>query len=169
MKLDLRVAAAIAVTLVAALALRAGAQDKPAAGPTGRTAVLNVRECMDALRNQGMAEINEEIVKMQQADSGRATDLNPQERNRIRTKILDHYNKRRLEVYTAVVRLAGTVAKEKGFDLVQRADLMPAPVSGDPELMTQIYSRDLVYFDPGIDITSEVLDRINKEHAARKK
>jgi len=166
MRLDARIAAVIAVTLVAALALGAR-QEKPAAG--GRTAALNVRDCMDALRNQWMAEINEEIIKMQQADSGRATDLNPQERNRIRTKILDHYNKRRLELYSAVVRVAGAVAKERGFDLVARAEVLPAPASGDPDLMAQIYSRDLVYSDPAIDITGEVLERINREHAARKK
>src|SRR5437870_516143 len=97
MKLDLRAAALVAVLLAAALAVGASGQDK-----APRSGVLNVRECMDKARNQWMAEIDQEILKIQEADSGRATDLNPQERARIRTKNLDLYNKRRLELYGAV-------------------------------------------------------------------
>lgn len=164
MKLDFRAGAVFAVLLAAALALGASGQDK-----APRSGVLNVRECMDKSRNQWMAEIDQEILKIQEADSGRATDLNPQERARIRLKNLDHYNKRRLELYAAVVRHAGAVAKERGFDLVHRVDRMPLAESGDPDLMTQIFTRDIVVSDPGIDITAEILDRINKEHAGRKK
>jgi Skp family chaperone for outer membrane proteins len=163
MKLDARGAAALAVLLAGALALGASSQEKT------RIGVLNVRECMDKTRNPWMAEIDDDVVKMQQADAGRASDPNPGERNRIRTKILDHQNRRRLELYAAIVRISGTVAKERGFDLVQRADRMPSAESGDADVQGQIYGRDVVHADPGIDITSEVLDRVIKEHAARKK
>src|SRR5690349_4603696 len=139
MKLDPRAATVIAVTLIAALAL-AAAQDKPAAG--ARSGTLNVRDCMDKTRNQWMAEIEQELAKMQEAASGRATDLNPQERARIRTKHLDHANKRRLELYAAIVRIAADVAKERGFDLVHRIDRVPTVESGDPDLMAQIFSRE---------------------------
>jgi Skp family chaperone for outer membrane proteins len=166
MKLDPRLGAVVALVLAAALAIGAS-QDKAPAG--ARSGVLNVRECMDASRNAWMAEINQEILKIQEADSGRATDLNPQERKRIYVKNLDHYNKRRLELYTAVVRHAGDVARERSFDFIQRADLMPTAASGDPDLMERIYARELIYHDPGIDITGEVLARVNKEYAARKK
>jgi Skp family chaperone for outer membrane proteins len=166
MKLDPRSAAALAVLLAAALALGA-TQDKAAAG--ARVGVLNVRECLDKARNPWMAEIEEELLKMQQADSGRASDPNPGERSRIRAKILDHANKRRLELYAAIVRISGAVAKERGFDLVQRADRVPTAEPGDADVMSQLATRDIVYADPGIDITSEVLDRVVKEHAARKK
>jgi Skp family chaperone for outer membrane proteins len=167
MRLDPRASAVFAVILVGALAVRAGGQDK--AAPGGRTAVLNVRECMDSARNQWVLEIQQEILKMQEADAGRATDLNPRNASGSNVKNLDHYNKRRLELYGAIVRIAGAVAKERGFDLVHRADPMPLAASADPELMAQIFARDPVYYDAAIDITNEVLERLNKEAAARKK
>jgi Skp family chaperone for outer membrane proteins len=179
MKIDLRSAAAIAVLLAAALALQASgqdksfdlalpglAQDKPAGARTG---VLNLRDCMDKSRNRWIADIEQELQKMQEAESGRATDLNPQERARIRTKILDLSNKRRLEVYNEVVRLSGAVARERGFDLVQRVDRMPVIESGDTDLLAQIDRRGIVHYEPAIDITGEVVERLNKDHAARKK
>jgi Skp family chaperone for outer membrane proteins len=166
MRLDPRAAAAVAVTLVAALALGAS-QEKPPAGP--RSAVLNVRDCMDKSRNPWMAEIDQELARMQEAASGRASDLNPQERARIRTKHLDLYNKRRLELYAAIVRISGELAKERGVDIVHRSERLPVVESGDPDLMAQIYSREIVHADPVVDLTSEVLERVNKEHAGRKK
>jgi len=167
MRLSPRVAALAAVLLAAALAVAASGQDKAPAG--ARSGVLNIRDCMDKGRNPWMAEIDQELATMQEAASGRASDLNPQERTRIRTKHLDYYNKRRLELYAAVVRIAADIAKERGFDVVQRLERFPTVETGEPELMAQIYSREVVHADPGIDITNEVLDRIAKEHAGRKK
>ena len=164
-------AAAAAVALALAIAVQgpasAGSQDKPGAG--ARACVLNLRDCMDKTRNTWIAEIEQELQKAQEAESGRATDLNPQERARIRTKILDLSNKRKLEVYTEIVRLSGAVAKERGFDLVQRIDRMPVIESGDTDLAAQIDRRGIIHFEPSIDITNEVLERINKANASRKK
>lgn len=154
--------ALIAVLLPCALAFHS--QDKGA-----RVGVLNIRDCMDKARNNRIAEIDAEVAKVQEAESGRATDLNPQERARIRTKILDLSNKRKLEVYSEVVRLSAVIAKERGFDLIQRSDRMPSVDSGDTDLSAQIERRTIVHHDPSIDITTEVLDRINKDHPAKKK
>jgi len=164
MKLNIA-AAGIAALLVAGLVGQA--QDKPA--PAARAGVLNLRDCMDKTRNHWIAEIEQEVQKLSDAESGRATDLNPQERARIRTKILDLSNKRRLEVYGEVVRISGEVSKERGFDLIQRVDRMPVFESGDTELAAQIDRRFVVHYDPSIDITAEVVERLNKVHAARKK
>ena len=161
----MKTAAVVAVLLAAALA--AGAQNNPA--PGARTGVLNLRDCMDKSRNAWIAEIDAEIHKMQEADAGRVIDLNPKERARIKTKILDHSNKRRFEVYAEIVRLSGVIAKERGFDLIQRVDSMPAVESGDPDVTAQLDRRPVVHFDPSIDITAEVLERLNREHAAKKK
>ena len=158
-------AAVLAVLFAAALAARA--QNTPA--PAARAGVLNLRECLDKTRNTWIAEIDAEVQKMQEADSSRAIDLNPKERTRIKTKILDHSNKRRFEVYTEIVRLSGVVAKERGFDLIQRVDPMPVVESGDADLMAHLDRRPIVHHDPSIDITAEVLERLNREHAARKK
>lgn len=157
--------AVIAVLLLSALILQA--QNAPA--PGARAGVLNLRDCMDKARNHWIADIEQEVHKVQEAESGRATDLNPQERARIRTKILDLSNKRRLEVYNEVVRISGVVAKERGFDLIQRVERVPAFESGDTDLVAQLDRRSIVHFDPAIDITSEVVERINRQYGERKK
>ena len=167
MRITPTASAAVAFLLLAALALQARQQNNPA--PGARTGVLNLRECTDKARNAWIAEIDAEVQKMQEAEAGRATDLNPQERARIRNKILDFSNKRRLEVYAEIVRLSGEIAKERGFDLVQRVDRMPAVESGDADLGTQMERRAIVHYDPAIDITGEVLARLNQVHAAKKK
>ena len=167
MKLTTAASGAIAFLLLAALALQARPQNNPA--PGARAGVINLRDCMDKTRNTWIAEIDAEVQKLQDAEAGRAIDLNPQERARIRTKILDLSNKRRLEVYSEVVRLSGEVAKERGFDLIHRIDRMPAVETGDTDVTGQIDRRVVLYSHPTVDITAEVLERINKEHAAKKK
>ena|SRR5688572_7300195 len=161
--MKLALAASLAVLIVAA----GFAQDKPAAG--ARTGVLNLRECMDKSRNAWIADIEQEVHKLQEAESGRAIDLNPQERARIRTKILDLSNRKKLEVYSELVRLSGEAAQERGFDLVQRVDRMPVIESGDTDLPAQIDRRAVVHYTAAIDLTATVLERLNKEYAARKK
>ena len=165
------VAAVVTATLAAALLVQAtatpAAQDKPAAG--SRTGVLNLRDCLDWTRNSWIADIDLEVQKQKESESGRASDLNPRERARIRAKIEDLSNRRRLEVYNEIVRLSGVIAKERGFDLIQRVDRMPLLEGGEGDLGAQIDRRAIVHHDSSIDITAEVIDRINKEHAARKK
>jgi Skp family chaperone for outer membrane proteins len=170
MKITPAASAAVGFLLLVALALQAGpakAQNNPAAG--GRTGVLNLRDCMDKARNPWIAEIEAEVQKVQEAEAGRATDLNPQERARIRAKIQDLSNKRKLEVYSEIVRLSGEIAQARGFDLVQRLDRMPGAEGGDTDLTAQMDRRDVLYSHPSVDITAEVLERLNKDHAAKKK
>jgi Skp family chaperone for outer membrane proteins len=156
----------VAVVFAAAAVLVAAAQDKAAGARTG---VVNLRDCMDKAKNVWIADIEQEIHKLQEAESGRAIDLNPQERARIRTKILDLSNKRKLEVYNEIVRISGDVAKERGFDLIQRVDRMPVVESGDTDLGAQIERRAVVHFDASIDLTATVLERLNRDYAARRK
>lgn len=152
---------------LAALAASAPAPQEKA--PAGRTGALNLRDCLDRSRNAWIADIEQELQKQQEADSGRATDLNPQDRARIRAKNLEAGNRKRFEVYAEIVRLSGAIAKERGFDLVQRVDRMPALEPADADLMGQIDRRGVIYFEPAVDITAEVLERLNREYAARKK
>ncbi len=150
------------IAVAAALSL----QGAPAGGRVG---VLNLRDCLDKTKNTWIADIEQELQKQQEADSGRASDLNPQERLRIRTKNQDAGNRKRLEVYTEIVRISGLLAKERGFDVVQRVDRMPVVEPGDPDLLLQLDRRQVLHYDPAVDLTAAVLEQINKDHAARKK
>src|SRR5262245_19252424 len=74
-RIAMKLIAVALATIVAALALQA--QDKPASGTPARVGVLNIRDCMDKTRNNWIAEIEADVAKVQEAESGRATDLNP--------------------------------------------------------------------------------------------
>jgi Skp family chaperone for outer membrane proteins len=150
------------IALVASLSL----QGAPAGGRVG---VLNLRDCLDKTKNAWIADIDQELQKQTEADSGRASDLNPQERLRIRTKNQDASNRKRLEVYMEIVRISGALAKERGFDVVQRIDRLPVVEPGDPDLMLQLDRRMVVHFDPAVDLTAALLEQLNKDYAAKKK
>lgn len=159
-------AAVVAVAVAATLALPAQ-DNKPPAG--ARTGLLNLRDLMDKSKNPWIADIEQELQKIQETDAGRSTDVNPSERARVRNKILETGNRRRAELYGEIVRISGEVAKERGFDLIQRVDRMPAVEGPESDVLGQIDRRAVVYYDPSIDITPTVLDRVLKEFAARKK
>ena len=131
--------------------------------------VLNMRDCMDKAKNAWIADIEVELQKMQEADSGRTTDLNPLERARIRTKILDAGNRKKFEVYNEIVRLSGAAARERGYTIVERIERWAPPESGDAEFLGQIERRAVVFHEPGVDLTPTVLERLNREYLARKK
>ncbi len=150
------------IVLVASLSL----QGTPA---RGRVGVLNLRDCLDKTKNAWIAHIDQELQKQQEADSGCASDLNPQERLRIRTKNQDASNRKRLEVYTEIVRISGALAKERGYDVVQRVDRMPVVEPGDADLMPQLDRRTIVHFGPAVDLTAALLEQLNKDYATRKK
>jgi len=161
--------APVVAALAGLAALAASAPAPQEKAPAGRTGALNLRDCMDRSRNTWIADIELELQKQQEAESGRATDLNPQERARIRAKNLEAGNRKRFEVYADIVRLSGSIGRERGFDLIQRVDRMPVLEPAEADLMGQIDRRGVIYFDPAVDITAEVLERLNREYAARKK
>lgn len=140
---------------VLALAVIGSAQEKAPAG--GRVAVINLRDATDKARNPMIADIEVELQKQQEADFARATDLNPSERQRIRNKLMELSTRLHAEANAEIVRISGLLAKERGFDLVQGVDA---------DLMGAVERRGILYYDPSVDLTSAVLDRIV---AARKK
>ena len=167
--------AVLSVTLVATLVFESGAsantrtptpQDK--SGLVGRTAVINLRDCMDKTLNTRIADNEAEVQRIQTAESGRSNDLTPQERHRVRTKITDLSNRLKLEAYAEIVRVSGRVAQERGFELVQKIDRTPVFESGEPDVAALLDRRAVISFLPEADITREVLDRINRDHEARK-
>jgi hypothetical protein len=148
--------------------LQSAEQEKPPAR-SGRTAVLNVRDCLDHTRNVWIADIDLELQRLQEADAGRAGDLNPQERQRIRTKHIEIGNRRRLEVYAELVRISRLIAQERGFEIVERVDRVPIFEPGDADPMAQIDRRIVISYDPEVDLTLAVLERLNRDYTARKK
>jgi Skp family chaperone for outer membrane proteins len=156
-----------AAALVLATTLSLPAQDKPAA--LGRTGLLNMRDLLDKAKNPWIVDIDQEMQKITDTDAGRSTDVNPLERSRVRNKILETGNRRRMELYGEIVRISGEVARERGFDLIQRLDRMPVHEGPESDVLGQIDRRAIVYYDPALDITPTVMERLLKEFATRKK
>jgi Skp family chaperone for outer membrane proteins len=72
------------------------------------------------------------------------------------------------EIYQEVLDGVEKVAKEKGYQLV----LFKSPnlvTQKYDELLEQIARRKVLYSDPALDITDDVLKRINRDYALRKK
>jgi len=71
-------------------------------------------------------------------------------------------------IYSDIQEVVREVAEEKGYDLVLAADDLPANVPPSPKLATQeILWQKVVYWHPGIDITADVIARLNAHYAAQ--
>ncbi len=70
------------------------------------------------------------------------------------------------QIYKEILRTVETVARERGYDMVVYRDAYEE--TNDPELVKQrIRLRKVLYFNPSIDISNEVLSRLNKEYDAQ--
>ncbi len=65
------------------------------------------------------------------------------------------------ELYKDIVREAGEVAKQKGLDLVFEKDELKLPATSANELMLTIRTHKLLYSDGCLDVTGEVMARID--------
>ncbi|MFQ5462700.1 MAG: OmpH family outer membrane protein [Phycisphaerae bacterium] len=71
-------------------------------------------------------------------------------------------------IYTDIQQAVREVAQENGYDVVLAADELPANVPPSPKLATQeILWQKVVYWNPGIDITADVIARLNARYAAQ--
>ncbi len=63
--------------------------------------------------------------------------------------------------YATATRCIADVAKEKGIQVVITREELDTSVQETNVLRTQILNRKVVYYDPALDLTSEVLTRLN--------
>ena len=66
-----------------------------------------------------------------------------------------------LEMYEEINKTLAAVAKDKGLDLVLYRDGELVDTDETLELLAQIRTRKVLYSDDRLDITAEVLDRLN--------
>jgi len=85
-----------------------------------------------------------------------------------KTKYLEYYSDRKIEIYNEVRRVVSMIAKDQKFDLVLRVEA-PSLEEQDPENLAQrINSRVVLYYNEGVDITDMVLKKLNEEWARQK-
>jgi len=72
------------------------------------------------------------------------------------------------ETYDQVKATCAALAKERGINLVLLDDATPAFAPSDPRpMMQQISARRSLFVDPALDLTPSVIDRMNRDFAAR--
>jgi len=71
-------------------------------------------------------------------------------------------------LFEDIKRMVSIVATEKGFDVVLAAEQLPAQIPDANALKNQILMQKVLYFNPRVDLTSEVSARLNSEYQARK-
>jgi Skp family chaperone for outer membrane proteins len=69
------------------------------------------------------------------------------------------------EIYEDIKTVVGEVALERGLDVVLASDLLPPQVPGAPnQVRQQILLQKVVYWSPRVDLTDEVVARLNTRY-----
>lgn len=71
-------------------------------------------------------------------------------------------------LFEDIKRMVSIVATERGFDVVLAAEQLPAQIPDANALKNQILMQKVLYFNPRVDLTSEVSARLNSEYQAGK-
>ncbi|GAF74646.1 unnamed protein product, partial [marine sediment metagenome] len=73
------------------------------------------------------------------------------------------------ELYKDILRITGEVAEQKGLDLVFESDEIELPAPSATELMMTIRTHKLLYSGGCLDITDEVMARLDAEESEKPK
>jgi len=160
---------ASAAILVAGLCAHRQALESPAPRAVS-IASFDLRACFD---KENVAKLKEVDLELQaQADeAARILQKAPEQREKLRSEYLALYDLRKLEIYLAVDKVCAALGKERGYTAILKTDKLPEiPASATGESLTaQIGRRQLLYGSPEIDITPEVIKRLNEYLAIPKK
>ncbi len=73
-----------------------------------------------------------------------------------------HYRMTR-EMFEEIMAATSHVARDRGYDLVIAREARDLTASNTPELLDEIVARrKVVYFNPDMDITQAVIERVNR-------
>ena len=149
---------------------------------------LDLNEEFDKRRRQVQDELEardltlETKTKELEAFHPDSADYNKRRRELLRLKI-DRENYMRLaelevremfrdwteKTYQQICEMAGTVARERGFEVVLAREELEQGLPDAAALKTQIRSRKVIFHNPGNDITEEVLERLNRDYDQKTK
>ena len=150
------------------------AQDKPAAPPT-RIGVLDLKLCFDKEHYDAILDVDQELQKMAEEIARKLKDSEPGDpkeyqklREKLRAEYLVFFNRKKAEIYNEIRTVAEIIGKERGLSLILKIE--PSRLGGDeaenPGAL--IGQRGVLYHDPALEITDEVLKRMNAAYAAKR-
>lgn len=72
-------------------------------------------------------------------------------------------------IFTDIHAMVTEVAAERGIDVVLAADRLPDAEPGNPtQIRQQIVLQKVLYWSPRVDLTDQVIDRLNAKYGAEK-
>lgn len=124
--------------------------------------IQEVEKVLNALK-PGSKSYEEQLQKWEKLSVERAT----WRRLREQVNLREH---RRLteEMYTEILAMVETVAKERRFDLVLHRENVELASQTTTELLNKIAQRKCLYAAKSIDITDVVLKRVNRRYSQSK-
>ena len=85
-----------------------------------------------------------------------------------RLRYLDKYSTEKTKVYNEIVRVVGIIGADRKFDLILRVDEAQLEEDTRETVSRQINSRVVLYHTNRVDITDDVLKKLNEEYAKKK-
>ncbi|KKM91665.1 hypothetical protein LCGC14_1226230 [marine sediment metagenome] len=73
------------------------------------------------------------------------------------------------QLYRELLAAIAQTAKAKGFDVIMYREQVDIASQTTTELYKKIAQRKCLYYNPGVDITQQVLDRLNRQYRAKPK
>jgi len=123
-------------------------------------AIESLQQEMDALK-KGSSEYQSRLAEVERLRIDLAVSRQFGE-----AKILAEHRQLTMEMYDEMVSAISQVAKDRGVEVVLHADRGLMETDETMELLAQIRVRTVLYWEPSLDITQEVLARLNKAYTA---
>jgi Skp family chaperone for outer membrane proteins len=124
--------------------------------------ITKIQDTLEELK-PGSKEYDAQLNKMTQLTIDRQAFLNYQDE--LAKRETYRYTK---EVYQDVLDAVEKVAKERGYQLVLFKESANLTSRTYDELLEQIARRKVLYSDPSLEITDDVLKRLNRDYAVKK-
>ncbi len=83
-------------------------------------------------------------------------------------RMLGEHRRLTVDMYEEILQAVGEIASQRGIDLVLYRDHGLVQTDQTVELLAQIRDRKVLYYSPGMDMTQEVLARMNEAYTASK-
>ena len=124
--------------------------------------IQEVEKVLDALK-PGSKSYEEQLQKWEKLSVERATW------RRLREQVnLREHRRMTEEMYTEILAMIETVAKERRYDLVLHLDNVGLASQTTTELLNKIAQRKCLYAAKSIDLTDVVLKRVNRRYSQSK-
>ncbi|MFA6132687.1 MAG: OmpH family outer membrane protein [Phycisphaerae bacterium] len=113
---------------------------------------------------QGSKEYQARLSELQRLTIDRAVNKQVQE-----TMLLSEHRRLTIELYNQIQQTIGKVAKEQGYNLVLYREQELVEARETEQVIEQIRTRKVIYSDPALDITKDVLSRLNESYRSESK